>query len=289
MAKLQISYRNWLTAYDGVTISGGSWLGSAPAANLADRILSRLARSTDASTASTKVLIDLKTARTTQLFGLFGHNATTVGKLRLTAGSSPWASDMYDSGWIDIWTAIYLPEDLEWEDDNWWTGTLSEEDREGYPIQFLHAFTAVKARYWAVEVDDVGNPAGHFDASFGWLGPLWSPLHNYTWNPSLGWEHHDGEVEFSLGGVIYPKRARPANRAWDFVLEDLTDAEAFGQVLEMERLAGHTGYVVVIPDADDAVRRHRRDMLARLRRFDRIKQTYYDRQAFGAELEEIVA
>ncbi len=287
MAKLKISYVNMVTAYAGVTLSAGSWQASAPVSNLANRILATKARSTDATTASTQFRVNLGASRVIQLMGLFGHNCTTAATFRLTAGNSAGGSDLYDSGWLDVWPAVYLPEDLEWEDDNWWTGVLSEEDREGYPIQLLHLLgQAVRAQHWTVEINDTTNGDGYVEAGYLWLGAVWSPERNYRYGAGLAWEHRS-QIEQSLGGVIYVDERSPA-RVWDFQLEALTDVEAFGTVLELQRKAGNSGYVVVIPDSDDAVRRHHRDILGRMRRFDPIKQAFYGHQTFGGEIEEIV-
>jgi len=136
MAKLQLSLAN---IADAGTLSGGLWLGTAPLANLQQRLLSKVARSVDLLATSTRLDIDLGTASTIVRFvGMARHNLTTAATYRITASTTLGGADLYDSTTLPVWPAVYLPEDLEWEDDNFWTGQLSNEEIVGYPSHGMH-------------------------------------------------------------------------------------------------------------------------------------------------------
>ena len=76
MAKLQLSLTN---VADAATLSGGLWLGTAPLANLQQKLLSKVARSVDLLAASTRLDVDLGNASTIVRFvALARHNLTTA-------------------------------------------------------------------------------------------------------------------------------------------------------------------------------------------------------------------
>jgi hypothetical protein len=268
VAVIQISYRNLA---DAATLSGGSWLSTLPLANLKDARQTKVARSTNALTTSTRVDIDLGTSpKLARLFALVQHNCSITATYRLTAGTTLGGADVYDSGTLDVWPTVYLPGDLEWEDDNWWTGTISAEDADGYPIAIWHDCAQnVRARYWRIQITDTSNAAGYVQAGRLWLGPVWSPNHGYAFGAGLGWEPRS-ESQRSLGGSAYFDR-RPSARVFTF-----------------ERVARNDGEIVVIPDPADAQRGFRRNIRGFLRRLDPITQISAGVFGTGYEVEELL-
>ena len=159
------------------TLSGGTWLAAAPLANLQQNLLSLRARSSNLLLASTKINIDLGVSNTpVRMIGVARHNLTRDALVRITAGTTPGGTDLYSTGWIPVWPAVYLPEDLEWEDDNFWTGQLSDDEIVGYPSHGMHdALGNIRARYWAIEINDTANPDGYVELAHLRLGTIWSP------------------------------------------------------------------------------------------------------------------
>lgn len=178
----------WVNYGDTATLSAGSWASTLPLTNMQRRPLSRVARSSDATEASTKFRVNLGSSTPiVRKVGLWGHNITQTGNIRITAGTTAGASDVHDSGWLSVWPAL-APEDLEWEDPNWWFGTLSDSDVEGYPIRFLYdCGDNIQAQYWTVEISDTSNTDGYVEIGRLWMGPFWSPGINYSTGASLGW------------------------------------------------------------------------------------------------------
>ena len=283
MAKLQLSLAN---VADGATLSGGLWLTAAPLANLQQRLLSKVARSVDLLETSTRLDIDLGTASTIVRFvALARHNLTTSATYRITAGSTVGGADLYDSTTMPVWPAVYLPEDLEWEDDNWWEGQISATEAEGYPIALEHDVGSnIRARHWRIALADPANPVGFLDIARLWMGPLWAPQRNLGYGAAFTWEARS-IAEYSLGGVLFSE-PRPPARVLRFTLNALNDAEAYGVLLDAQRRVGTDGEVWVIPNWDDAARRFKRDFLARFRRFDPIAQIHNRLHETSFELEE---
>ena len=283
MAKLQLSLAN---VADGATLSGGLWLGTAPLANLQQKLLSKVTRSVDLLATSTRLDIDLGNASTIVRFvALARHNLTTAATYRITAGTTVGGTDIYDSTTLPVWPAVYLPEDLEWEDDNWWEGQISAVAAQGYPIALEHDCDAnIRARYWRIALTDAANPAGYVELARLWMGPLWAPQRNLSYGAGLTWEARSVS-EYSLGGVLFSE-PRPPARVLRLTLNALNDAEAYGTILDAQRRVGTDGEVWVIPNWDDAARRFKRDFLARFRRFDPIAQVHNRLHETSFELEE---
>lgn len=272
------------------TLSGGSWLAARPLADLQQRSLSRVARTANLATSSTQFDADLGRARNIGLVGLLRHNCTTLAQFRVRAADTSAAlasAPLFDSGWLDVWPTAYLPEQLEWEDDNWWSGVISDEQRVGYPINLLSSFTLVKAQFWRVEFNDPTNAAGYLEFARVWFGPVWQPQRNMSRGYSLVYEAR-GEVEESLGGAEYFDE-KPSRRVFRFALPALSDAEAFGTVLDLQRRLGVTGEIIVLPDIDDTARRHIREFYGRIRQLDPVTQAAFNLHGTGFEIQESIA
>lgn len=285
MGIIQIGWQNY---GDTATLSAGSWASTLPLTNMQRRPLSRVARSSDATEASTQFRVNLGSSTPiVAKVALWQHNVSQVGEIRITAGTTAGASDVHDSGWLSVWPQL-APEDLEWEDPNWWFGTLSDSDVEGYPIRFLYdCGDNIQAQYWTVEISDEANGDGYVEIGRLWMGPFWSPGINYDVGASLGWEARATEEE-ALGGVLYFDD-KPSVRVFSFTLGSVTDTEAFGNLLELQRIARNSREVVVIPDPDDTLRSFKRDILGRLRKSDALTQaTVDDYQTAGFEVEELL-
>lgn len=273
---------------DAATLSGGSWLAGLPLANLQQVNLNYVARSADVLAASTRIDIDLGNATTVvRLVGLMRHTISTAGTYRITAGTSSGGSDVYDSGTLDVWPRIYQYDDLPFEAPNWWTGQISDDEAALYPIKLLHdAGANYLARYWRIQITDTANAAGYVEVARLWMGELWSPQRNYTFGAGLMWEPRD-RAEVSRSGVRYAER-RPPARVFTCEFDALGDSEAFGRFLDAQRRLGSEGQMVAIPDPDDTARRHRRDILARVRRNAPLVQFAHELQSTSLELEEVL-
>lgn len=282
---IQIGWRNYA---DTATLSGGSWASTLPLTNLQRRPLSKIARSTNALTTSTVISIDMGSS--SAIVGkvmLWGHNISQTGTIEITAGTTAGASDIYSSGVLSVWPAL-APEDLEWEDDNWWFGTLSDSDVEGYPIRFsADCGDNITARYWKIQITDTSNADGYVEAGRLWMGPFWSPTINYAPGAGLSWEPRSDEQR-SRGGVLYFDQ-QASVRVFSFQLSAVTDVEAWGTLMELQRTAGNAREVVVIPDPGDAQYGHKRDILGRLRKSDALTIADIDGwQTAGFEVEELL-
>ncbi len=283
MANLLASYIN---RADAATLSGGSWQASLPLAYLQQTNLGLVARSTNALVASTQFDIDLGSAEIiVRIFGLMRHNCSIAAQFKVSGGTTVGGSDVFSMDWADVWPRVYSYTDLDFEDPNWWTGQITDEEAALYPAKFLLDLGAnYMARYWRLEISDTANADGYVEFARLWLGPAWQPATNYAYGAVLNWEPRD-RANVSRSGKRYSERHDPA-RVFQLRLDTLTDAEAYGRLLDMLRRLGSEGQCVVIPDPDDLPQRHRRDILARIRRSGGVTATSLGYQSATLELEE---
>lgn len=283
MGRLMLSYIN---RADAATLSGGSWAAGLPLGNLQQLRLSKQARSTNATTGSTKFDVDLgATPATVRLVGLMRHNLTQAATYRITGGASPGATTV-DTGWQAAWPAIYGLFDREFEHPEWFSGRISTAEAAAYPIKLLvdlgqhHVY-----RYWRVEISDTANPAGAVLLARLWMGPVWQPTINFDWGPAFLWQARDRAVEARSGARFV--EALPGRRLFRFSLHELTDQEAWGRIAEQMRQLGTEGDLLVIPDPDDLGNAHRRNILGRVSSWgDGIVNAAYGKQMVSMTIEE---
>jgi hypothetical protein len=272
---------------DAATLSGGSWQATLPLPNLQQPALARVARSNSAAEANTFIDIDLgATPAVVRCLGFVRHNLSQDATVTITAGTFPGASDKYVAG-LAAWPRVYSYADLAYGHPNWWNGRVGAAEAAQYPMKFIHD-TGVNllARYWRIQISDVSNAAGYVQMARLFMGALWSTAVNYSPGASLGWQPNTRE-ERSLAGALYFDE-KPSMRVFDFSVDGLTDAEAYGRILDLQRTHGISGELLVIPDSDDGTRRHRRDIWGRMRRFDPIANFALGLHRMGITVEEFL-
>ncbi len=263
----------WNNRTDSGTLSGGSWLASLPLTNLQNRQVQKVARSTNAATASTQFTIDLGQARNIGVIALVVHNISVSGKVRITASDTAgFTATYYTSGWIDAWPTGMIPQALlEWEEDNFWLGTLSANARAGYQSPFIHLLpTAQNLQYWKVELDDTTNADGYVQIGRLFMSSVWTPSVNYAYGAGLGYTDPTA-VDTSLSGAeFFDVRSR--YRVFTFELQYILASEAYAYALELQRLSGNSGEVLVVPDNTDTVNQPYRSFVGRLLQMGEITQ-----------------
>lgn len=403
----------WNNRTDGGTLSGGSWQASLPLANLQNRQVQKVARSTNAAVASTQFLMNLGQPRNIGVVALVVHNISASGKVRVTASDSAsawtnlltagsdfsnaswtkttttvtvnattapdgtttadrleatsansgvnqsvtigalapyngevwlradtpvslslvtiqvpsstvtevacnvttawqkfkitgttvagttsiqfyiggnnsfstgeqvyaWDAEVlsgsgiiYDSGWVDCWPSGMIPLSLlEWDDDNYWLGTLSQSARAGYQAPFIHLLSSAQTlQHWRVEVGDTSNPDAFVQIGRLFMASTWAPSVNYAYGAGLGFEDPT-LIDTSLSGAEYFD-VRSRFRVFDFELQFVTASEAYNNVLDLQRLSGVSGEVLVVPDSDDGATQPARAFVGRLRQMGPIRQ-----------------
>lgn len=253
---------------DAATLDGGDWEASLPLDNLKSDDMSEVARSSDATTASTKFTIDFGAA--TSIGALFAGetNASVDAEFRLKGSSSDTFPDGYDSDWFGH-------------------GVTSTEMDPERGINIVHFLPSAQSyRYWQLEIDDTGNTDGYFEIGRLFLPRLLAPSINYGLSRNgLSWEDRTRREE-AIGGSS--KRGRRRNRrVCNFGIDYLPDSEAFGPLYQFERTVGFDRLAFVVPDpAAVGAELQARSFWATAREMDAISQVAFGLSGGGITFRE---
>ena len=259
---------------DTAVLSGGSWTAGLPRTNLQNRVLGRVARTTNTALASATFDIDLGVPKKTRVIALANHNISLDGRYRVRGGFDPtFATCDIDTGWLDTWPAVYPEATVEWEDDNWWNCKYNQEEIEGYkPLLTVILPDGFALQYWRIEIDDVDNSAGFLQIGRLFIGPAWQPTYNMSYGLSNSWETATA-VQAAIGGAEYFDERQPY-RVVRLSLDWLSEAEAMTKAFEMDRRAGISKEILWIQNPSDTVHALRRRFLGRMRELSPIEYPY---------------
>ena len=276
---------------DGATtLSGGAWVESLPLDNLKDRALARVARSIDVSINSTKFTIAFDRQRTIRALALLAHTISFSGRIRIRASDQSDFSVLKYDATVDAWPATggdWNINELEWENDNYWLGSYSQEDTEGQTAIFLHLLPQnVQARYWRINIIDIQNAAGYIDIGRVFIGDAFlHPQINMLYGASLGYEDSTG-IETAISGAEYFDPREPL-RVARFHLGHLTKDESFAQALELTRRAGIWKEVLAILDPTDKTYGPVQSFVGRLRQLNPLEMVMHGYSSMAFEIKEL--
>lgn len=285
MANVMLGYPNRI---DAATLALGAWEATLPLNNLKDRKLGKVARTTSDANSATLFSADLGAPKSIRVIALVNHNLSLAARYRIRADdNADFGSPLLDTGWQDVWPVVYLPDDLEWEDDNWWTGKYTDEEKAGYTWTLVHVLAAnLVARYWLVELDDTANPDNYVQIGRAFIGPALQPVVNMGYGVQIGFEPR-AELGEALSGAEYFNRRDPY-RVARFSLGAMSEGDAFARAFEINRRAGIDQEVLFVYDPDDTRQQLRRRFLGRLRQLSPIEHPYPNWHSTAFELKELL-
>lgn len=209
-----------------------------------------------------------------QVFPAFVGSTESAGEFAYiwTPELLPSGGLIYDGGWNAVWPSGQIPQALlEWEDDNFWLGTLSANARAGYQSPYISLLDSAQSlRYWRVEVADTGNSDGYVQVGRLFMASTWVPSVNYSYGAGLGYQDPT-PIDTSLSGAEYFD-VRSRFRVFNFELQYILNTEAYNYALELQRLSGTSGEVLVIPDSADTTNLPTRSFVGRLLQLGAITQ-----------------
>lgn len=266
---------------------GGNW--ALPLVNLQDPLLSAKAVSVDAQEASTKFDADLITTRAIRTCALLNHNCSLDATIRILFSLvSDFATTVYDSGEINIWPQ-YAEGSLPTWHESYITRDISAEVAVEIRPNYVHVIPdiPINARYCRIEVSDTGNADGHVEFGRCFIGPGWTPTHNYIYGRTLGWDDASTR-ERSLGGVDYYEEREP-RRVATMSIPDNLSAETMVMFFEMQRKLGTTGELLLVLDDDDEdFTLQQRSFLCTMSELSPLENTRLDVEAISLKFEEIL-
>lgn len=285
MANCIIAFPNRI---DESTLTGGSYTSTLPRSNLLTSILSEVARTTDATAASSLVNIALTKARTIKLISILNHNLLpgTSPTYRIRGYSDAGMTIvLYDSGILPVYTRMFSTLTLNFEDANWWDGVPLTEDIAGYTWNITHVLTtATTAQYWKIELIDTTNAAGYIQFGRVFIAGAWQPVANMSYGASIGYETNT-KISRARGGAKYFD-VRTPYRVARFNLDFMTVDEGYAIAFDSNRILGLDKEVFYMYDAADTIHQLRRSFIGTLRKLSPIEQPYSTLTKTSYEIEE---
>lgn len=290
MANAIILYENFA---DTATLDGGAYEVDLPIENLQNQRLGRVARTTDATEASTVIEIDFGVERRVDAIALGVPNISPGAQYRITSyEESGMTTEVYDSGVKSLPGVVVDSLDLEWEDPGFWYGINTEQLLVEFGTWIIEVIPDASAgdahkRWWKIEIFDEDNADGYLDFSRLLAGRAYRPAINYSEDNSFGLSELT-DVSESLGGHrTYFERglrrtlrlAFPTGSSWD---------QAFNDIFRMMVKARTSRQVFVITDYEDTEFLQERSFLATFKQVPAIQQLLVDRSATLVDLEEVL-
>jgi hypothetical protein len=166
---------------------------------------------------------------------------------------------VYDSGWLDAFPSGKTLEDVD-----------------DMPLNVLKIFDvddAITARYWSCQIDDGQNANGYVDIARFLVTGAYEPTVPIDTGGNFGIETTSQRIVGDSGSATYVKR--PRTRAAKFVLGNLSESEALGDNLKLQRLVGTTEQFVLCLDTEATTYLDEQTFLATLRNLSPLEQAAY--------------
>lgn len=263
------------------SFSGGSWQTAYPAPNLGILPLSMVARSTDATPASTKFVATFSAPTIIDLVVLVRHNISKAGTVRVSMFADPgMTSQLWSSGWVNAWAPIYGPGTLAWGDDRFWSLSYRPGEMAGmaWSLPFRAVRTAtpnpnvpiVGYRVMAVlvEVSDPQNPVGYVEVGLCELSQARTMPSAFSVGGEYGFATRSVSLEADGGTQYFRRRQKPRTFSgrFEFVARD----QALAFEFERQRLLDVDTPVFWWPYPDQPLHTLRTAFLARHAQLDKI-------------------
>jgi hypothetical protein len=253
---------------DAGTLSNGTWNGSLPLNNLKDGNIDKVARSANATAASTRFALDMGANFPVWAIALAATNISANGSTWQVKGgtAAPDSVNVFATGQVFNSTAIACRQlTFAWDTPADW----------GLQYNLIYALAAPQTvRYITVDIVDTANAAGFVQIGRLFVGTGFQP----AVNPRKGWK--SGREDLSTfttadsGKKFFTKRL-PRPRWEDLELFRLTAGEG-DQVHEMDALLGITDEVLYVPDPADLAKSQRYGFLGTMRELSVLDAPYSD-------------
>lgn len=228
----------WPNLVDRCVLTSSSANFTRPLDRLQRRVLKDRAITTDTTFSITATL---DKSRPVGVVAVFSHNLSAEAQWRVRLYDEADAL-LEDSGYVDAWPPVFQSFELAWENDNFWSGQIDDEERDRFTPQM--AWFADKSWYCkkvVVDITDDGNADAYIEAGRLFFADVFQPEYNVSFG--VQWAQEDpSEVDPALDGTEYFD-VRPQLRACSMAFDWLDESEAFARLLRLRRDVGQTGEV----------------------------------------------
>lgn len=291
MANVLIAYDNRI---DEATLSGSTWTTALPLSNLQDKILTKVAR---ASGLSTQLIATWPRPIPIRLVGLIRHNLTALSKIRITLenadGELNKTRSPYWPASPNDWKSAHIGRRFplrSWEDQDFICGEPRDTARSRFSrISHFDLGKTYSVKRLTIELNDAASTTTKY-IQIGrlFVGKAWSPEINYGSGAKI-WYENITDKRRALGGTLYTD-LRANFRVIQFGLGFLTEDEALGLGLDMQKTIGDSDECLVNLDPDNINFKNQITLMGRVRQLSPLEQSARIDYPWstGYEIEEIV-
>jgi hypothetical protein len=288
MSNILIAYDNRI---DEATLSGGSWVNSLPLSNVQDRVITKVARTTNRTTESMQFKISLPSVVPIRTVAFIRHNLTVSADMRITLSKN---SDLSLPLNLPEWVRAYPSRPFilkSWNDPDFFCGEPRDTARSRFSrISYYLLPATVGARYILCEFRDPDTTKTGDYLQFGrvFIGKAWVPEINYAPGQRI-WYENVTDRRRALGGTLYTD-LRANFRVIQFALPWLTEDEALGFCLDMQKTIGDSDECIVNLEPSNTLFRNQLLLMGRVRTLAQIERSYRFEFPYSTtfEIEEIV-
>jgi hypothetical protein len=220
------------------------FVSTLPGANVLDRRLTRVARSLDATTTNTQVLINLGVARPVGLLSVLLPNITrsatpTVQWVGYT--DAAYTIPGYDSGAVQAFPTGVTAEDVTGPDGspmNVWSLVIPSSTKT--------------FRYWGCFVVDTANVDGYVDFARVIIAGAYRPSRPLSVGVRSQLENDTVRTKTEGGATLY--KAMPTSRVDTFSLANIPESETLTSIRRMQHRLGTSGPLFFVLDETDPYR-----------------------------------
>lgn len=233
-----------LSPYDSdlATIAASTEIATLPAANVQSQQPKKVWRS---SSTADYLEITFTAPVAANMLALNGHNLTSAGVFRVRGADSlanTTAAPSVDTGWQGVWPVTGKPSDAYWP---------------RYLSALLWSNDAL-FQYWRIDIADPSVTQTYIEVGRLALGRYWQPTTNFDLGGTpLGRDQRDVQTVTDYGEIFTDRRQRSAARRMSLQISAADKRETLDGIQEIQRLAGMSGDVFVLLDANATTDFHR--------------------------------
>jgi len=267
-----------------VTWSGGAWQADYPLAHVGDREMARVARSTDATEASTQITATLDRERGIGLVAAELPNASPGATWRVKSFDAD--GDLVDdSGELEVYPPVLTDDAVGWGDLNYWSRTYTQEQLDGRSFTRPYDLGANKI-IERVEIGfaDTNNLDGYLTVAYVAVAARFQLTINFEFGAQHGWQDR-ARVTRARGGARFVDEP-PALRRFDGEVGLMPHREAWDLWWELQSQLGRRGIFVWHPYPDEPALWLRTTFVAAQRELTAIERALPQHDAATLALEE---
>jgi hypothetical protein len=239
------------------TLSGGSWNTAYPITNLFQMGLSRIGRTTNATTGSTIIKGTASATHSVGVVMLSGTNLQVSATVRIRFYSdAAWTTQIYDSGAI------------AWPGGVWWG-----------------AGTNYAVRSFQIDIADTSNPDGYIEIGWLELANSVQPTYSFQFGADLGFRARTQKTEVLGGSIYFDRRDKPRVFSGTFTSPD---AESINIFLAMQEVYDIDTPFIWLPHPTDNSKWIATAFLARFVDLNAMRYVKYGVKEVPINLEEVL-